>query len=239
MSRIVYARNLRKKLKGSAQFAPVYRNTKTILPLLCLNLLLVSLVSWQYMKPSSLPLLPQASAHAMPQAYRSESSTGLSGGVPERVLPPQQIEEQRIAQFIRSKYHIANEAAQLIVTSAYASAKLQAIDPLLLISIIGVESGFNPIAESSAGAKGLSQPLAEAHPEKINKLLAESGNHILNISDNIELGAKIYAEYHRKFNGNTVKALLQYNGSLSDRSESYAKKVMAFRSRLMAATKGT
>lgn len=64
--------------------------------------------------------------------------------------------------------------------------------------------------------------------------MARSG-HILNIADNIELGARIFSEYLRKFDGNSTKALQQYNGSLGDPRQGYSKRVLSLRSKIASA----
>lgn len=236
MSRIIYGKNLRKNLSGSSKIANWRPGFKTFACLAAIN---ACLCAGAYMSLSKgagrLPLVASAKAQTLGEAARRPAEprgaeqTSFAASFSER---SENAKVASVAQFIRSKYKIAPEAASLIVESCYKSARSHDVDPLILLAIIGVESAFNPIAESSVGAKGLSQSLPSAHPEKINGLLNNEQNHILNIADNIELGARIYSEYSRKFNGNATKALQQYNGNLNDPAAAYARKVLALRSRL-------
>lgn len=134
--------------------------------------------------------------------------------------------KERLASYISKNYQIASQSAKHIVESAFIVSEKHKTDPILMLAIIAQESRFNPIAESSAGAIGLTQTMPSAHPEKIQALQQRSGN-ILNVADNIELGAKIFAEYLQRFKGNTTLALQQYNGNLADANKLYSKKVYA------------
>lgn len=135
---------------------------------------------------------------------------------------------KRLSSYIATKYYISDEYSKIIVSRVYEySYKHKSVDPLLFLSVMAVESRFNPIAESVVGAKGLSQVYGKYHKEKIAKIVtgnAETG--MFRIEENIELGVKIFAEYLNKYDGNETLALLQYNGSLTDVSQKYAKKVL-------------
>ncbi len=134
--------------------------------------------------------------------------------------------QKRLVAYISKQYSIASSAATEIIKNTFAVSKKYQIDPLLMLAIIAQESRFNPIAQSSVGALGLTQALPKAHPEKIQVIENNSGD-ILSVSDNVELGAKIFSEYSRRFKGNTMLALQQYNGNLADKEQRYAKKVIA------------
>lgn len=137
--------------------------------------------------------------------------------------------EARASEYISKNYRIARDASDKIVFHTFSSSKKRNVDPLVMLSIMAVESAFNPISESFAGAKGLTQALPRAHPEKMASL---GKGHILNISDNIDLGARIFAEYLNKYDGNETTALQQYNGSLFDKSRAYSKKVLSVKARI-------
>lgn len=243
MSRIVFASELRKVIgnKG-AMPAPFYARPKFWAPLVLLNCALVGSIAAPW---SSSPVAivapthaPSLSALAAP-APASANATIIA--VPEAPAAPKPKAElarepltpqgQRAAQYIAKNYHIAREAAQLIVHEAFKAGKAHRVDPLLLLAIIGIESRYNPLSESEAGALGLTQAMPESHPEKVAAIAKQQG-HILNIGDNIELGAKVIGEYLRKFDNNSVLALQQYNGSLNDSSRFYSSKVLALRAKM-------
>src|SRR3970282_1554375 len=76
-------------------------------------------------------------------------------------------EQRALAAFIARRYRVAEEASQLFVRSAYVSGSELAVDPLLILAIMAIESGFNPVAQSSMGAVGLMQVIPRFHSEKL------------------------------------------------------------------------
>ena len=102
------------------------------------------------------------------------------------------------------------------------------IDPLLIVAIIGVESGFNPFAESSFGAQGLMQVIPRFHMDKLPG--GANGRAFLDPVTNIRVGASVLQEAIQRRGGLT--AGLQYYAGSSDAAGSYANKVMAEKARL-------
>lgn len=133
--------------------------------------------------------------------------------------------QEKLAARIASHYRIEPRFAQQVVGMAHEAADKQGVDPVLLLALVGVESSFNPKAVSHANARGLTQVIAKWHPEKVQPLTAQ-GKSIMEPEANIHLGAQILAEYQRKFKGDRILALQQYNGSLKDRSRKYSRKVI-------------
>lgn len=138
-------------------------------------------------------------------------------------------ERKAVAAFIARRYRVADEAASDYVAEAYRAGRQQAVDPLLVLAVMAVESRYNPVAESHVGAKGLMQVLPRFH---LDKLAAHGGEEALLDPDvNIEVGTQILREYLHRF-GQTVTALQQYAGAMSEPTTQYANKVLAERSRL-------
>jgi len=134
-----------------------------------------------------------------------------------------------LAGYLARRYRVSAEATENMVNEAYAAGRRLAIDPLLILAVISVESRFNPIAESGYGAKGLMQVVPKYHQEK----LADHGGDVavLDPRTNILIGAKILAEYIRRAGG--LEAGLQfYGGAPDDPAQGYAQKVIAERQRL-------
>jgi soluble lytic murein transglycosylase-like protein len=238
MSRIVFANHLQKTIVGLDRPAPVYARPRVwlMLGLLNVSLFFAAAMSWKI--DSLWTVLPAAKAYPIP----SLSSAALSASTLSNMPPPVAIpavlrvepldpSAQKAAQYISKTYHIAKEASELIAREAFKAGKENHVDPLLVLAIIAVESRFNPISESQAGALGLTQAMPESHPEKVALLQKDQG-HILNISDNIKLGTKIIGEYMKRFDNNAVLALQQYNGSLQDTSRSYSKHVLELRAKI-------
>jgi soluble lytic murein transglycosylase-like protein len=134
-----------------------------------------------------------------------------------------------LASYLARRYRVSAEATENMVSEAYAAGRHLAIDPLLILAVISVESRFNPIAESNYGAKGLMQVVPKYHQEK----LADHGGEVavLDPRTNILIGTKILAEYIRRAGG--LEAGLQfYGGAPDDPAQGYAQRVIAERQRL-------
>ena len=133
---------------------------------------------------------------------------------------------QELTRRITQRYKVSPVAARKIVDAAHDAGQRYSVDPLILLSISAIESSFNPKAQSSAGAIGLTQTLPRAHPEKLARIHA-AGKSPWDVKTSLELGAEVFSEYRARFRGDKIKALQQYNGSLRDSSRRYSNKVMA------------
>lgn len=81
---------------------------------------------------------------------------------------PQQLSKQQaaVAYWISKKYRVAPEPVSALVLEAYEIGRRTELDPLLLLSVMAIESGFNPFAQSSVGAQGLMQVMTRVHDDK-------------------------------------------------------------------------
>jgi soluble lytic murein transglycosylase-like protein len=84
------------------------------------------------------------------------------------------------------------------------AAARNGVDPAVLHGLIQQESGFDPSAQSSAGAMGLTQLM----PGTASSLGVANP---LNAAESIEGGARYLAEQLQSFGGNTADALAAYN----------------------------
>ena len=166
---------------------------------------------------SYIELAPAALAGELPAESR-EPAIG-SGDPRYRVL----------AAHLSQRYKIAPDEAEHVVRAAHIASERVGIDPLLVLAVIAVESSFNPIAESIAGAKGLMQVVPRYHEDK----LEENGGSgtVLDPMTNILVGTRILEQYIRR-SGSLEAGLQRYNGARSDASSRYAQKVLAERARL-------
>lgn len=138
-------------------------------------------------------------------------------------------EQRALTENLAKRYRVAQEAVGGFVAAAYRSGKETAVDPLLILAVISVESRFNPVAESTFGAKGLMQVIPRFHKEK---LVAHGGDDaLLDPEVNIQVGAQVLREYIRRFGG-TENALQAYAGAFEEPNSLYAKQVLSERSRL-------
>lgn len=136
---------------------------------------------------------------------------------------------QAALEYSARRYRVSPQALIPIFEAAQQSADELGLDPLLIISVIAVESSFNPLSESVMGAQGLMQVIPRFHKEK---LPSDAGE--LPLFDpviNVAVGTKVLHEYINR-RGSVVNGLLQFNGSLNDPSQAYANKVLAVKERM-------
>lgn len=124
---------------------------------------------------------------------------------------------------------MSTEALEPIFAAAQASGKELRIDPLLIIAVISVESGFNPFSQSVIGAKGLMQVLPRYHMDKLPDEADRLG--FLDPVTNVRVGAKVLHESIRRYGG-VESGLQQFGGALNDPERRYSSRVLAERQRL-------
>jgi soluble lytic murein transglycosylase-like protein len=154
---------------------------------------------------------------------------------------PQELpkEQAEVVQFLSKKYRVAPEPISAIVSHAFETGKRANVDPMLLLAVMAVESGFNPYAQSSQGAQGLMQVMTKVHVEKYDgfggKLAA------FDPLSNLRVGAKVLAECLGKADGDVTEALRYYVGAPTGSGKDdggYPVKVMAEQQRLIDASTG-
>ncbi|MGH8706620.1 MAG: transglycosylase SLT domain-containing protein [Burkholderiales bacterium] len=176
--------------------------------------------------------VPQAEAHSAERAPMAlpEELAAAAGAMP--VAQPEtahEREQRALAEFIARRYRVAEVASAVFVSAAYRVGRELSVDPLLILAVMAVESGYNPVAESSMGAKGLMQIIPRYHPEK---LLEHGGEHaLLDPEVNIEVGARVLREYLRRF-GALEAALQKYAGAFDEPTARYSGRVLAEKARL-------
>lgn len=143
---------------------------------------------------------------------------------PKRAVLPLDVQQRAVAGFITRKYGVSTEMVQELVRTAFAASKQFGVDPLLVVAIMAVESSFNPIAESVAGAKGLMQIIPKYHLEKFADFGGEQA--VFDPRVNILVGARIVREYLLTASGDLFTALQTYAGALGDRDAAYANRVL-------------
>lgn len=146
------------------------------------------------------------------------------------VLDPNERQYRTVGEYLARRYRVSSEMATSIVAKSYAVGHGLKLDPMLILAVISVESRFNPIAESTMGAKGLMQVIPRFHIEKFDPFGGEKV--AFEPEANIMVGAKILKEYIRR-TGDLADALQMYAGAASEESENgYSAKVMTERDRL-------
>lgn len=146
------------------------------------------------------------------------------------------IQQERVTKWLSRRYRVAGDATNMLVSAAYLTAQEIKLDPLLILSVMAIESRFNPFAESPVGAQGLMQVMSKVHHEKFQKLGGVQA--ALNPVANIHVGAQILKEYVRR--GGSVEAgLKMYVGAAAMETDmGYGSKVLAEYNRLKDVASG-
>ena len=178
------------------------------------------------------PDAPRVAQFCVPDSAAVEAAAEAEA--PPELAPLDRAQRALVAHLAR-RYYVAASEIERIVRVAYRAAEEAALDPLLVLAVISIESRFNPIAESGMGAKGLMQIIPKYHHAKLADFGGESA--VLDPESNIVVGTRILREYVRRTG--TLEAGLQfYNGALWDASGRYSQKVLAERLRLEAVVRG-
>ena len=167
-------------------------------------------------------------------AVASRANVSASALGPTRLTqPPVEENIDALARVVGNRYRVSHQTTREFVSTAYREAKRNRLDPMLIVAVMEVESGFNPAAQSDGGAIGLMQVIPRYHPDKFSTTRGES---VRDPSTNIRVGSQALKEYIVR--GGTEAAGLQlYNGAAGDASNAYAAKVTAERQRLQDAVR--
>jgi soluble lytic murein transglycosylase-like protein len=108
-----------------------------------------------------------------------------------------------------------------IVDVAFRKARRYGFNPNLVLSVMQVESAFNPMAVSSAGAYGLMQVRYAVWKDE----LGIDRSRIFDVEYNIDLGLRILKQYQEIAGGNMPRALFMYNNGYKYNNQGYFAKV--------------
>ena len=145
-------------------------------------------------------------------------------------------EQKWVTNWLSKRYRVASDATNMLVSATYSTAKEVKIDPLLVLAVMAIESGFNPFAESPVGAQGLMQVMSKVHHDKFKPL--GGVNAALNPAANIRVGATILKEYVSR-GGSVESGLKMYVGAAAFENDAgYGYKVLAEYKRLKDVASG-
>lgn len=120
--------------------------------------------------------------------------------------------------YVDKKFQIIPRTVALdIAEQVLTMSKKENISPELVVGIIQVESGFNPMAISKKNARGLMQVMPEWAPKFNLKKVSD----LHDIDTNIQCGTKVLKIHIEEGKGSISKGLYYYVG----KSDSYAAKV--------------
>ncbi|GAB4179467.1 MAG: hypothetical protein Fur0039_23670 [Rhodocyclaceae bacterium] len=133
-----------------------------------------------------------------------------------------------IVDYLSRRYRVAGVAIEPLVEAAHQAGSRVGVDPLLIVAVMAIESGFNPFAESPVGARGLMQVVPRFHQDKLE---GADERAFLDPLTNILVGARVLKESIQRAGG-VEAGLQQYAGASGDADNRYASRVIAERQRL-------
>ena len=169
-----------------------------------------------------------------PVPFAAVATPAVAAGAPAPKASALSPRMQGALDYVKRRYKVAPEALVPVFEIAQLIGKEMRIDPLLIVAMIGIESGFNPFAESTFGARGLMQVIPRFHRDKVPQGAGDSS--LLDPLINIRVGVLVLEEAIRRSGGSLIAGLQQYAGA-SDAQGSYANKVLAEKERLEQAAR--
>ena len=145
-------------------------------------------------------------------------------------------QQTRVAQYLARRYKVADGAVRMVVSTAFQLGREKNIDPLLILSVVAIESSLNPFAESAMGAQGLMQVMTRVHAQRFEPHGGEAA--ALDPIANMKVGASILHELISR--GGSVERGLQLYvgaGNMAD-DGGYGARVLSERARLQMAATG-
>lgn len=183
----------------------------------------------------SLSLL-MATPQQLTQAQTSEANSITDVSEVDGKILGSRKQQLWVTNWLAKRYRVANDASNMLVSAAYLTAKEIKLDPLLILSVMAIESGLNPFAESPVGAQGLMQVMSKIHHEKFEDMGGVKA--ALNPVANIRVGALILKDYVTR--GGSIEAgLKMYVGAAAfDNDAGYGSRVLAEYRRLKEVATG-
>lgn len=178
------------------------------------------------------PLSALMEAPAAPAATASTEPLSAE----DKALLGSEKQQKWVTSWLAKRYRVAGDATNMLVSTAYLTAREIKIDPLLILAVMAIESGLNPFAESPMGAQGLMQVMSKVHHEKFQEMGGLQA--ALNPVANIRVGSLILKDYVTR--GGSVEAgLKSYVGAAAfAHDDGYGSRVLAEYSRLKQVSAG-
>ncbi|MDR0241725.1 MAG: transglycosylase SLT domain-containing protein [Burkholderia sp.] len=196
-----------------------------------------------------LDVAPEAAAQGAQADAADPARNGPSPVALAKLIPTQRVaadarddralasnrEQALVATYLSRRYRVAQEPLGQLVKAAFQTGRDVGLDPLLLLSVMAIESGFNPYAESGVGAKGLMQVMSKVHSDKFEYF--GGTDTALQPLANLQVGALVLKDCIAR-GGSLANGLRMYNGSTNPEDNGYGSKVMAERGRLRDVARG-
>lgn len=145
-------------------------------------------------------------------------------------------QQKRVVQYLARRYRVADGAVRMLVSTAFQIGRERNLDPLLILSVVAIESSLNPFAESAMGAQGLMQVMTRVHAQRFEPHGGETA--ALDPIANMKVGASILHELISR-GGSVERGLQLYVGAGNMPDDGgYGARVLGERARLHMAAAG-
>jgi len=185
----------------------------------------------------AIPVVTAPALSALMEAPATPAAANTAPLTPEeKALLGTQKQQQWVTSWLSKRYRVAGDAANMLVSTAYLTAREIKLDPLLILAVMAIESGLNPFAESPVGAQGLMQVMSKVHHERFEEMGGVQA--ALNPVANIRVGSLILKDYVTR--GGSVEAGLKtYVGAAAfENDDGYGSRVLAEYYRLKQVSAG-
>jgi hypothetical protein len=144
--------------------------------------------------------------------------------------------QANVARWIVRRYHVAPEPVARLVQESWTVGQRTGIEPTLILSVMAIESSFNPFAQSPVGAQGLMQVMTKVHNDKYE---AFGGNHAaFDPVTNLRVGVQVLKECISR--AGSLEAGLKFYVGAANLTEDggYAEKVLSEQNSLKLVANG-
>jgi soluble lytic murein transglycosylase-like protein len=209
-------------------------STRASLPPRTLLLLVLAIVmasaAWFLDQQAMQPAVAEGPAAPTAEPQAAANTVSAVQAPAEAAKPAENSRFRALSEFLAKRYKVSQAVTFDLVSMAHAAGQQMGLDPLLIIAVMAVESRFNPIAESVAGAKGLMQVIPKYHLEKFREYGGEK-YAVFDPETNILVGSQILKDYLAR-TGSLNSALQLYVGASDEEDVPYIDKVMTEKQRL-------
>jgi hypothetical protein len=155
-------------------------------------------------------LPPLSMLMATPQLIANANASEINELSTANKLSSSEKQQKLVTQWLSKRYRVAEDAIHMLVSASYLTAHETKLDPLLILSVMAIESRFNPFSQSPVGAQGLMQVMPKIHQAKFE----DHGGikAALNPVANIKVGASILKDYIQS-SGSVESGLKRYVGA--------------------------
>ena len=211
----------------------------------------ITMLALMYLKPELADKFKNLSPYAEPEQLADAEvvppslaqlmaapGTAATAGMSEEEakLLGNQRQQQWVTNWLSKRYRVASDATNMLVSAAYLTAKEIKLDPLLILSVMAIESGLNPFAESPVGAQGLMQVMSKIHQEKFEEMGGVKA--ALNPVANIKVGALILKDYVARAGSVEAGLKLYVGAGAFDNDAGYGSRVLTEYKRLKDVSAG-